>query len=520
MVNEFYEEFQYDSCVSRGICSINPRILALQTVLVLYLKLFAKYSLGLNLEKDTKDFILNTISITIYNSEFNDKSFLFAVNIFKNKLPKIMEAYYESNLEQDMELEKNKAIELFNSTEDIVQAIKFGEKILKRAIEQIPIKIRDLYNIMLVITKSISINLLDLESFDKEHAKAFATVLNLLSKINLEEQNIEVLKAEIIAASKVNIELMKIIRETQEERYGMQKSNVVSYSTYPNKAVLVVGTNIRELETILEALKNENIDIYTHDDMMLAHTFPNFSMYPRLKGQFGQGLENCLLDFATFPGPIILTKHSLHNIENFYRGRLFTTNPKGIIKIENNDFSKVIDSAEKSKGFKKGKQCESLSIGYDYDEVISYLKIKLETKKYKQIFMIGFDGYSLEQKSYFEKLIKLIPNDVLILSYSYNIEKDNLIHINTCFDDYSWIKIFEYVKHFDLPIKVFVPRCGRTSISHMVYFSNIKQVKVFVGKCTPIILNPSLINTLQETFSIQGITIAKKDLEEILKTNY
>ena len=67
---------------------------------------------------------------------------------------------------------------------------------------------------------------------------------------------------------------------------------------------------------------------------------------------------------------------------------------------------------------------------------------------------------------------------------------------------------------------MFVPKCGRNSISQMVYFSNIKQVKVFVGKCTPIILNPSLINTLQETFSIQGITIAKKDLEEILKTNY
>jgi hydroxylamine reductase (hybrid-cluster protein) len=59
--------------------------------------------------------------------------------------------------------------------------------------------------------------------------------------------------------------------------------------------------------------------------MMLAHTFPKFSEYKRLKGQYGQGLENCLLDFATFPGPIILTAHSLHNIENFYRGRLFTT---------------------------------------------------------------------------------------------------------------------------------------------------------------------------------------------------
>ena len=100
---------------------------------------------------------------------------------------------------------------------------------------------------------------------------------------------------------------------------------------------------IRELEIVLDKLKNENIDIYTHDEMMLAHTFPKFSEYTHLKGQFGQGVENCLLDFATFPGPIILTKHSLHNIENFYRGSLFTTDyissPKGIIKIENNDLS-------------------------------------------------------------------------------------------------------------------------------------------------------------------------------------
>ena len=31
---------------------------------------------------------------------------------------------------------------------------------------------------------------------------------------------------------------------------------------------------------------NEDIDVYTHDDMMLAHTFPKFSEYKRLKGQF------------------------------------------------------------------------------------------------------------------------------------------------------------------------------------------------------------------------------------------
>ena len=367
MSYESFEEYQYDSCISRGICSINPRISALQTIIVLYLRLFAKYSNNLNVEKSVQDFILNTISITNNNPEFNENSFLFAIEHFKRYLPQMMAKYLEKNPEDDMKLEHEKALELFRETSDIISAIKFGEKILNLAIENIPTQIRDLYNLMLVISKSISINLLDLESFEKENTEAFSTILNLLNRINLEEKNLKTLKAEIFRAAKIDVDLMRSIRESQEERYGKQGIAEVSYTTTPNKAVLVVGSNIRELETVLESLKDENIDVYTHDDMMLAHTFPKFSDYSRLKGQFGFGLESCLLDFATFPGPIILTKHSLHNIENFYRGRLFTTDystsPKGIIKIENNDFSEVIKSAEQAKGFKTGKQCESVIIG-------------------------------------------------------------------------------------------------------------------------------------------------------------
>ena len=71
MLNNSYDDYQYDSCVSRGICSISPRNSALQTVLVLYLRLFAKYASELDdinsIDKETKNFILNTISITLYN---------------------------------------------------------------------------------------------------------------------------------------------------------------------------------------------------------------------------------------------------------------------------------------------------------------------------------------------------------------------------------------------------------------------------------------------------------------------
>ena len=521
MSNEFYEDFQYNSCISRGICSINPRISALQTVIVLYLRLFAKYSIDLSINKERKDFILNTISITIYNPEFNENSFLFAVEEFKKTLPIIMEEYSTLNPNNNMEIEKNKAIELFSESSDIIRAIKYGERIFNRAQEKISNDIRDLYNIMLVISKSLSINLLDLESFDKNYDQAFTTVLKLLTQINIEEENIEILKNEIYNAARMDIELMKLLRNAQEERYGKQSVSEVSFSTVPNKATLVVGSNIRELETVLEALKNNNIDVYTHDDMMLAHTFPNFAMYPHLKGQFGLGIENCLLDFATFPGPIILTKNSLHNIENFYRGRLFTTDyttsPKGIIKIENNDFSKVIESAEQSKGFKKGKQCESITIGYDLEETVSNINKKIKEANYEHIFIIGLDGYSLEQRAYFEKLIRLTPKNVLIISFAYEIERENLIYINSCYDNYAWIRIFDSIKDIDLPFTIFVPKCERSTISQIIYLSYFSNIQIYVGKCTPIILNPSLMNTLQTTFSINAMTSSKKDLGEIIE---
>ena len=248
--------------------------------------------------------------------------------------------------------------------------------------------------------------------------------------------------------------------------------------------------------------------------------FSKFREYSHLKGQFGYGLENCLLDFSTFPGPIVLTKNSLHNIENFYRGRLFTTDyttsPKGIIKIENNDFQKVIESSYDSKGFKRGKVCEKIEIGYNFENFIKTFNEKIETKKYDRIFLLAQDDFSVKQKAYFEKLIKLSSKNTLIISFSYKSDLDNFIYINMCFDYFSLIRIFDYIYKSNLPITIFIPKCHRDSISQMVYFASLEKVKLFLGNCTSIILNPALLKTLEEFFNISLISTVKKDLEQII----
>ena len=72
-MTENNDNLQYNSCTSKGICSVNPRTFALQNVLGLYMRMCAKYCIKLA-EKDVlnqsiKNFMLNAIAISVVNPE-------------------------------------------------------------------------------------------------------------------------------------------------------------------------------------------------------------------------------------------------------------------------------------------------------------------------------------------------------------------------------------------------------------------------------------------------------------------
>ena len=529
MTYDSFEDFQYDSCVSRGLCSINPRTSALQGVLLLYLKLSAKYMLKLYkenlIDESAKQLILNTIAITVSNPEFTESSFVSTVVNFKKELPKIIETYNEKYGTNDFEEESLLASELFRDSEDIIEAIRYGERTFRKAVESVPAQIRDLYQIMLVIAKSLSINLLDLESFEKNYTDAFITILTLLDSINTEERDTQKLINSIYDAAKVDNQLMRLLRDAQEERYGKQTANDVSYTTTPSKAALVVGSNIRELETVLEALKDEEIDVYTHDDMMLAHTFPKFSQYEKLKGQYGQGLENCLLDFATFPGSILLTKNARTNNEYLYRGRLFSNDyivPSGVIKIENDDYTPVIETTLMAKGFSKGKIKDNTVIGYNENEISEkFDKIieKLNSNSLKKLYIIGLDAHSENQKEYFHEFFSKLHENEFAISFGYESKKDNVLTINI--GNYVPLatnilkKLFDRYSITSDKIVFFFTTCDVMTISSIVTLSSLEAKNIYMAQCPPTLVNPSVYETFNKTFKINTTTTAKEDLQKI-----
>ncbi len=519
-MTNYNEDYQYDSCISRGICSVNPRTSSLQEILLLYLNMASYYALKLEENSQTntkiKNLILNTISVMVSNPEFSENDFQAIVKGFNEELPALIQSYEELCKKNGKKAEYLKTPVKINKSSDIAESIRFGQKEYQKRIKNLNEETQDLYRIVFVLAKSICINILDLESFGI--TEGYPQILKLLNSLNIESEEKE-LKKIIKEASDFDNFLMKKLYTAKTEKYGKQQAKEVSYSTTKGKAILVVGSNIRELEIILEAFKDKEIDVYTHDEMILAHTFPKFWEYKNLKGQFGQGMENCLLDFATFPGPIILTRHSLYNVEHLYRGRLYTTDfasSKGVIRISNNNFSEVLKGIEDTKGFKTGKICEDEVVGYDFEKLTNEINSKIES--FSRIFVIGINGYTKEIQNYFKKLLEYIPEDILVVSLFSCKEKNNIISVNACYDSFAMLKISEEIlEKYNKPVTLFFPTCNRHTVSKMIYLSKYPNAEIFVGKCTPITLNPNLIFTLTKVYGIKGLSTPKKDLKSILE---
>lgn len=523
MTNEFNQEYQYNNCVSRGVCSVNPRTSSLQEIIILYLKLGAYYAEILeNAQRPNlsmKELILNTLSVMVSNTDFSEVDFNNISKKFNSEIPKIIKEYECYCKENNISPKYLKSDLKYSKKTNLTKSIRFGEKEFLKKTQSLSSQTRDLYKILFFLAKSICVNIQDLETFGVNSEDGYFSILSLINYLNLEEIDTETLKKYIKDFSLSDNLLMKKLRNIQTERYGTQRTKDVSYSTEPGKAVLVVGSNIRELEIILESLKTTDIDIYTHDEMILAHTFPYFDEFKNLKGQFGKGLENCLLDFANFPGPVILTRHSLYNIENLYRGRLFTTDiaySKGVINISDWDFSDVIKSANDAKGFKTGKKCASEAIGFNYDKEIKNIENVLTMGKYTRIIVFNLNGYNNEEADYFEKLLDEIDENTLIISLSCCKKHKNVICINACFDNFAIIKVLETITSVsDMPVFTFLPQCGRNSFSQILYFASHLNIHIFVGKITQPFFNPNIFTTLSKLYNIKAMTTPRNDFKNI-----
>lgn len=528
-----HENIESDECFAKGICSLNPNVSSVNEIILLYLKELSFYILklkdfGITNEK-LKETVIYAVFNLITNVEYNQEQFHVLISNLYEYISQSKMLYEKTCLEKNIDIEVLKTYFKYTKNFTLTDAKRKGEKYFLKRSSTFNQTQKDFYEIFLFFGKSIGIKIIEMERLGEFNDEAYYGLLSLLN-INIPKDiSQETLQKDLEKIIEIYYDLVKKIFELKTKLYGKSAPKKVSLSTKAGKAILVSGTDFKKLELVLKATEGTDISVYTHGlEMLMAHSYPKLASHPNLQGHFGSGLESSLIDFAAFPGPILMTKASLQKVEYLYRGRLFTLDPiapLGVVILKDFNFDHLIKSALEAKGFINATLKEPLEVGFDEKEIenkVDSLLEKMANNEIKHLYIIGLlNAPNLAYKNYFETFLKILPKDCFVLSLCCPINTANVFHLES-FYDYSLlynilnrIQLKSSIK--DLKLSIFLTRCDKHTISNLLYLKHIGINSLYMCKCPSSLINPSIIKTLQETFGIKEITDPHHDMNETLQ---
>ncbi len=524
----FYNSFknnEYNNCTAKGACSISPNISSMQEVMFIILRQIAYYLLkliefGIYKNEIIED-LISEISVIDGAKDLSEVQILDSFSKQYLNLVSSRKEYLKICKEKNSNCNDLKNLIKLSPKTSLANILKKGDKEFIQKYKKLNFSQKYYAEILLAIIKSVSVNLSNLYEHNSDYYGIAKEVLIALNLFNLNRVSTEKFKDEMYTLAKCDEKLLNLIGIAQVKYFGELIQTKVSYSTRPNKAILVSGSNLEDLKLVLENAKNEDLDIYTNGNLLIAHAFPYFNNFKNLVGHYGNGTFNTILDFATFPGAILLTKNEAQNVEYLYRGRLFTTDdvaPKGVIKIENKNFAPLIDSAMQAKGFAKGQQRSSVVVGYNEKSFIKEIN-KIVEKDPERIFIIGHTELTIDVKDYFNKFFSIMPQNTYAISFSYDPKLPNVVTINLA-NDYALIyralnKIFKKIPIESDKLAFFLTKCDVNSLSNIINLKNKGAKNIFLSDCSPLVINPAILNAFAKLFDINKITNPKDDLAKL-----
>ncbi len=473
------------------------------------------------------DKIIEFISVLIVNLDFKKESFFVIIeDLYNNKvmIRKMYEAKCnELNIKPELLPDNNENL----SSKDIILKMLNDEernKNNKIPFKNIDKKKKSLYEIILCIVLNACNSIIELKSYNEDFKEAKEAVLKLFNATNFLTLSEKELISVINDFSKYGYKTTKELYRKINEKYGPIIKNRVSLQRKQGKSILVSGKSFKDIENLLKAAENKNINIYTHNGMIEAFQYEKLCSNKNLIGHYQRHNNNFSLDFAEFPGPIYITGNAIPKIDTI-RGQIYTSAKYpslGISTISDNDYSEMIDYALQSDGFTSDSEEESLVIGFDKQEIINNIKIvinKIKKNEIKNIFIIGLQDKFRKNSEYIYDFFNDCKDDNFIISFAKSFEKKNILQVNSYYNFeilYLIIeKLIEEVPDINKRIGIFFPDCNYNTITHIfnLLYLNIKNI--FLGPCCPNIVNPLITEGLEDMFNIKQISVPKKDITKI-----
>eukprot|EP01137_Pigoraptor_chileana_P027323 Opistho-2@9772 len=334
-----------------------------------------------------------------------------------------------------------------------------------------------------------------------------------------------------------NFRAMELLDAGGTGTYGHPIPTKVNVQPVAGKAILVSGHDLKDLEDILKQTEGKGVNVYTHGELLPAHSYPGLKKHKHLVGNYGSAWQLQKFEFSKFPGPILMTSNCLVEPREGYKNRIFTHGPvgwPGVRHIAGNDYSAIVKQALEMPGFTETKTPQEITIGFGRNAVLSVADKVIDAVKsgaIKHFFVIGGCDGAEGERSYYTKLAKSLPKDHVILTLGcgkYRFNKNDfgsiggiprLLDVGQCNDAYSAIQIAAALsKAFnvglnELPISFAISWFEQKAVAVLLTMLHLGIKNIRLGPTLPAFVPAPVLDVLIKNYGIGGTNEPAKDFK-------
>jgi hydroxylamine reductase len=370
----------------------------------------------------------------------------------------------------------------------------------------------------------------------EERDAIYEAVEHALDMLAREERDVATLLDEALALGRANFLAMEALDAANTGAFGAPTPTNVRVTPIKGKAILVSGHDLKDLHAILEATKDKGVNVYTHGEMLPAHSYPKLNAYPHLIGNYGGAWQDQQKEFAEFPGPIVMTSNCLIEPQPRYRGRIFTAGPvgwAGVRHIADENFAIVAQAAQALPGFTEDAPEQTITIGFGREAVLGVADKVIDAVKsgaIRHFFLVGGCDGAAPGRNYYSDFADEAPKDTVILTLGcgkYRFNKHDfgtigglprLLDMGQCNDAYSALVVATKLAEAfgvgvnELPLSLIVSWFEQKAAAVLLTLLALGVRNVRIGPTLPAFLTPALVDVLVEKFGVQPIGDAKSDI--------
>ncbi len=332
----------------------------------------------------------------------------------------------------------------------------------------------------------------------------------------------------VLDCGKHNLRVMEMLDKGHSERFGTPEPTTVYEGTKEGPGILVTGHDMVDIADLLDQAKDAGVNVYTHGEMLPAHSYPKLKAHPHLAGHYGTAWQNQHLEFTQFTGPIVATTNCVLIPWESYKDRLFTTRftaVPGGTRIKTNDFSQVIEMAKQCAPLPENKVKES-TIGFHHSVILGLADKIVDAVKsgeIKHFYLVGGCDGAEAGRNYFTQVGENAPQDSIVLTlgcgkfrvrdheYGTVAGLPRFLDMGQCNDAFGAIQVALGLANAfdcsvnDLPLTMTISWFEQKAVAVLLTLLYLGVKGIRIGPEAPGFVTPNVFKILQDKFDLKII---------------